>query len=68
MPLFSPKLEIEQSTVEHQSLFDIIDFERYVVETDSTRSFCFNHGVLHQLAKAMQILSDHSKTTAQNTF
>ena len=31
------KFEIEQSTVERQSLFDITDFERYVVETKGAR-------------------------------
>ena len=31
------KFEVEQSTVERQSLFDITDFERYVVETNGAR-------------------------------
>jgi hypothetical protein len=31
---FAPLFEIEQPTVESQSLFDITDFERYVVETN----------------------------------
>jgi len=33
----APKLEVEQSTVESQSLFDITNFERYVVETNGVR-------------------------------
>ena len=33
----APKLEFEQSTVESQSLFDVTDFERYVVETNRAR-------------------------------
>jgi hypothetical protein len=50
----APKFEIEQSTVESQSLFDITDFERYVVETNGARFSCFNHGALHQLVKDLQ--------------
>ena len=42
----APKFELEQSTVESQSLFDITDFERYVVETDGARFSCFIHGAL----------------------
>ena len=38
------KLEVEQSTVESQSLFDITDFQRYMVETNGARLFCFGHG------------------------
>jgi hypothetical protein len=45
------KLEVEQSTVESQSLFDIADFKRYVVETNGARFSCFSHGTLHQLMK-----------------
>jgi hypothetical protein len=45
------KFEREQSTVESQSLFDITDFERYVVETDRASFSCFSHGVI-QLAAA----------------
>jgi hypothetical protein len=50
----APKLEFEQSTVESQSLFDITDFERYVVETHGARFSCFSHGALHQLMKELQ--------------
>src|SRR6476620_3942981 len=45
----APKFEIEQSTVENQSLFDITDFERCVVETNGAGFSYFNHGALHQL-------------------
>jgi hypothetical protein len=47
----APKLEIEQATVESQNLFDITDFERYVVETNGTCFSCFNHGTLLWLSK-----------------
>ena len=49
-----PLLQLEQSTVESQSLFDITDFERYVVETNGARFSCFIHGALHQLVKDLQ--------------
>jgi hypothetical protein len=42
----APKFEIEQSTVEGQSLLDITDFERYVVETNGARFTCVDHGAL----------------------
>jgi hypothetical protein len=41
-----PKFEIEQSTVESQSLLDITDLERYMVETNGARFSCFIHGAL----------------------
>ena len=41
------KFEIEQSTVERQSLFDITDFERHVVEANGARFSIVNHGTLH---------------------
>src|SRR6476469_5831529 len=46
---FATKLEVEQLTVEGQSLFDITNFQRYVIETNGARSSCFNHGTLHQV-------------------
>jgi hypothetical protein len=39
VPLLPRSLKNEQSTVESQSLFDITDFERYVVETNGARAF-----------------------------
>jgi hypothetical protein len=42
----APKFEIEQSTVEGQSLFNITDFERDVVEANGARFSCFNHGAV----------------------
>jgi hypothetical protein len=33
----APKLEVEQSTVESQSLFDVTDFQRYMIETNGAR-------------------------------
>jgi hypothetical protein len=33
----APKFEIEQSTIERQSLFDIADLECYMVETNDAR-------------------------------
>ncbi len=42
----APKFESEQSTVEGQSLFNIADFERDVVEANGACFSCFNHGVL----------------------
>jgi hypothetical protein len=48
----APKLEVEQSTVKSQSLFDVTNFERYVVETNGVRLFCFSHATLHQPIKA----------------
>jgi hypothetical protein len=47
----APKFEIEQSIVERQSLFNVTDLERYVVETNRARFSCFSHGTLQQLAK-----------------
>jgi len=41
-----PLLQLEQSTVESQSLLDITDLERYVVETNGARFSCFIHGAL----------------------
>jgi hypothetical protein len=49
------KFEIEQTTVERQSLFDIANLECYVIETDGTRFSCFGHGALHQLVKNLQM-------------
>jgi hypothetical protein len=40
------KLEIKQSTVKSQSLLDITNLERYVVETNGARLFCFCQGTL----------------------
>jgi hypothetical protein len=45
------KFEIEQSTVKSQSVFDITDLERYMIETHSARFSCFSHGALQQLAQ-----------------
>jgi hypothetical protein len=46
----TPQFEIEQSTVESQSLFNVTDLKRYVVETNcASFSCCFSHGAL-QLA------------------
>ncbi len=47
----APKLEFEQSTVESQSLFDVTDFDRYVVETNRARFSCFRHGTLQRFVK-----------------
>jgi len=41
----APKFEIEQSTVEGQSLFNVTDLKRYVIETNSSR-FCRQLGLL----------------------
>src|SRR4029078_1927090 len=38
------QFKVEQSTIEGQSLANVSDFERYVVETNSTRFFCIIHG------------------------
>ena len=40
----APQFKVEQSTIEGQSLADVSDFERYVVETNRTRFFCIIHG------------------------
>ena len=40
-----PKFEIEQSTVEGQSLFNVTDLKRYVVETNSSRFFRLGMGL-----------------------
>ena len=37
------KLEVEQATVERQSLFDIADVESDMIETDGARFLCFRH-------------------------
>jgi hypothetical protein len=42
----APKFELQQSTVENQSLLYITDLERYVVETNGARFSCFSHGAL----------------------
>jgi hypothetical protein len=42
----APQFKVEQSTIEGQSLVDVTDFERYVVETNGTRFFCVIHGAL----------------------
>jgi hypothetical protein len=42
----APQFEIEQSTIEGQSLSDITDFKGYVVETNGTRFFCVIHSAL----------------------
>jgi hypothetical protein len=57
----APKFKIEQSTVERQSLFNVTDLERYMVETDRARFSCFNHGTLQQFAK-----KDLQRTGTQN--
>jgi hypothetical protein len=49
---FATKLEVEQLTVEGQSLFDITNFQGYVIETNGARSSCFNHGTLHQVKES----------------
>jgi hypothetical protein len=38
----APKFEVEQSTIERQSLFDITDLERYMIETNGTRFSCLS--------------------------
>ena len=35
------KLEVKQSSLESQSLIDITDFHRYVVQTNGVRPICF---------------------------
>lgn len=45
----APKFEVEQSTIERQSLFDITDLERYMIEANGTCFSCFGHGALQQL-------------------
>jgi hypothetical protein len=47
----TPQFEIEQSTVESQSLFNVTDLERYVVEANCASFSCFSDGVI-QLADA----------------
>src|ERR1700704_5805395 len=42
----APKFEVEQSTVERQSLFDITDLERYMIKTNRTCFSCFSHASL----------------------
>src|SRR2546423_727220 len=46
----TPKLEIEQSTVKSQSLFDITDLESDMVEANGARFSRFGHRILRQLA------------------
>jgi len=41
---FAPQFKVDQSTIEGQSLADVTDFERYVVETNRTRFFCIIRG------------------------
>jgi hypothetical protein len=48
------KFELEQSTVERQSLFDISDLERYVVETDRASFSCFSHGGYRLISHSRQ--------------
>jgi hypothetical protein len=58
----APKLEFEQSTVERQSLLDITDFERYMVETNRARFSCFSHGTLLQFREekfTRKIMAQH---------
>src|ERR1700694_5286987 len=43
------QLEVKQAAVECQRLFDVADHESDVVETDSARFLCFEHGPLHDL-------------------
>jgi hypothetical protein len=45
----APKLEFEQSTIESQSLFNVTDLERYVIETNGARFSCFSHGALQRM-------------------
>jgi hypothetical protein len=40
------KLEIEQATVEGQSLFDVTDLESDMIETDGTPFLCFRHEIV----------------------
>src|SRR2546423_5152196 len=47
---FAPKLEIEQSTVESQSLVEIADLKSYMIETNGARFSCLRHWALRQLA------------------
>jgi hypothetical protein len=42
------KFELEQSTEESQSLFNVTDLKRYIVETDRASFPCFSHGVLQR--------------------
>ena len=43
------KFELEQSTAESQSLFNVTDLERYVIETNGARFSCFSHGALQRM-------------------
>ena len=52
----APKLEVEQSTVEGQSLFDIADLERDMIETDGA---CFAR-VEHRTLRYYRLLR-HSR-------
>jgi hypothetical protein len=42
------KFELEQSIVESQSLFNVADLERYMVETDCASFSFFSHGILQR--------------------
>jgi hypothetical protein len=44
------KFEIEQAAIKGQSLFDVADLERHMVEADRTRISGFGHGVLQHVA------------------
>jgi hypothetical protein len=37
------QFEVEQATVEGESLFDITNLESDMIETDGARLFCFEH-------------------------
>jgi hypothetical protein len=49
------KFEIEQSTVESQSLINVVNLERYVVETNCMCFSCFSHG--HSPLKKLLLIS-----------
>jgi hypothetical protein len=58
------KFELEQSTVESQSLFNVADLERYVVETDCASFSCFSHGVTARMGTGA--LFQRASATSQN--
>jgi hypothetical protein len=60
----APKLEVEQSAVEGQSLFDIANLERNVVETNGARFCCSSHGAsfAHPMRSGVVPISAWSST------
>ena len=49
-PALASKFEIEQAAIEGQSLFNVADLERHMVEADRTRFSVFGHGALQHVA------------------